>query len=444
MRVVIVGAGEVGFNAARMLSHEGHRVVVVERDETLVERAGQRLDALVMHGNGASPRVLREAGIENSELLVAVTNTDEVNIVACLAAKAQGVERTVARLHNPDYHDPGQTFAQEQLGIDFVISTERMAAEEIREALLVPGAVNVETFADASIEVVEVVLKDGSPAVGRAVRDVPLPGRSLMVGVVRGGEALVPRGDTVLRERDHVFLICERRNVTEVVGAVAADTSPVRNVMILGGGRIGLLLALSLEEVGISVKVIERDAARARYVASQLRKGLALHDEGVSREFLLQERVDRTDAFVAVTGDDRTNLLAAMNARHLGAGLTVAGISREEFAPLSEALGVDIAISPRLLAAGAILRFVRRGEVAAVTLLESGAQVIELRVPAGCRVAGRPLSRVDFPEGAIVGAVARDGEVIVPSGRDVLEAGDEAVVFTVEDAVNDVEELFAP
>ena len=214
--------------------------------------------------------------------------------------------------------------------------------------------------------------------------------------------------------------------------------------MILGGGRIGLLLALSLEEVGISVKVIERDAARARYVASQLRKGLALHDEGVSREFLLQERVDRADAFVAVTGDDRTNLLAAMNARHLGAALTVAGISREEFAPLSEALGVDIAISPRLLAAGAILRFVRRGQVAAVTLLESGAQVIEMWVPAGCRVAGRPLARVDFPEGAIVGAVSRNGEVIIPSGKDVLAPGDKAVVFTVEAAVNEVEGLFAP
>jgi len=444
MRVVIIGVGEVGFNAARLLSHEGHRVVVVDGDEALLERAGQQLDALVMHGNGASPRVLREAGIQNSDLLVAATSTDEVNIVACLAAKAQGVPRTVARLHNPDYHDPQEPFARDLLGIDFVIHTEQMAAEEIREALLVPGAVNVETFAGASIEVAEVVLKEGSPVVGCAVRDVRLPGRSLIVGVVRGGEALVPEGNTVLEARDHVFLICERQNVSEVVGAVAATTAPVRNVMILGGGRIGLLLALSLEEVGIAVKVIEKDATRARYVAAQLRKGLALHDEGVSREFLLQERVDRTDAFVAVTGDDRTNLLAAMNARHLGAGLTVAGISRAEFAPLSEALGVDIAISPRLLAAGAILRFVRRGQVAAVTLLESGAQVIEMWVPEGCRVAGRPLARVDFPEGAIVGAVSRNGEVIVPSGKDVLRPEDKAVVFTVEAAVNEVEGLFAP
>lgn len=444
MRVVIVGAGEVGFHTARMLSYEGHRVVVIEQDEALVEHAGQRLDALVIHGNGASPKVLGEAGVEKSDLLVAVTNTDEVNLVACLAAKAQGVTRTVARIHNADYHDPRESFARDRLGIDFVILTERMAAEEIREALLVPGTVNVETFADQRIEVAEVVLEEGSPALGQAVRDVKLPDRSLIIGVVRGGEAIVPKGDTVLRARDHVFLICERRDISEVVRAVVADPEPVTDVMILGGGRIGLLLARSLEEIGIEVKIIEKDEARARYVASQLKKTLVLHDEGVSREFLLQEGVDRIDAFVAVTADDRTNLLAAMNARQLGAGLIVAGISRAEFAPLSDALGVDIAISPRLLAAGSVLRFVRRGEVVAVTLLESGAQMIELRVPPGCRAAGRPLAEVDFPEGAIVGAISRNGEVMIPTGRDVLKPRDKAVVFSVDTAVDKVEELFAP
>lgn len=444
MRVVIVGAGEVGTNAARMLSGEGHRVVVIDQNEALVERMGQHLDALVMQGNGASPRVLREANVESSDLLVAVTSTDEVNIVACLAAKSQGVPRTVARIHNPDYHDKEKPFSQDILGIDFVIRTEQMVADEISSVLQVPGSVDIETFASGAIEVVEVVLKDDSPAVGCAVRDIRLPERSLIVGVVRDSEPLIPRGDTVLEARDHVFMICERRSVSEVVGAVVPDASPVRDAMILGGGRIGLLLALSLEKMGISVKVIERDAHRARQVAAQLRKSLVLNDEGVSREFLLQERVDRMDAFIAVTPDDRTNLLAAMNARHLGAGLTIAGISRAEFSPLSEALGVDITISPRLLAAGAILRFVRRGEIAAVTLLESGAQMIDLYVPTGCQVAGRTLAAVDFPRGAIVGAVIREGEFVIPTGRDVLEAGDEVVVFTVGSAVDEVERLFAP
>ena len=443
MRVVIVGVGEVGFNTAQMLSREGHRVVAVEQDEALVEHASQHLDALVMQGNGASPKVLREAGIESSDLLVAVTSTDEVNIVACLAAKAQGVARTVARVHSSDYYDKKEPFARDLLGIDLVISTEQMAAKEIRESLLVPGAVNVESFAGGSIDVVEVILNKGSPAVDRPVREVELPEQSLIVGVVRDGEALVPKGDTVLHSRDHIFLVCRQRDVTEVVGAVATDTEPVEDAMILGAGRIGLLLALALEEIGISVKVIEKDPARARHAASKLKKALVLQDEGVSREFLLQERVDKTDAFVAVTGDDRTNLLAAMNARRLGSRMTIAGISRGEFAPLAEALGVDVTVSPRLLAAGAILRFVRRGDVAAVFLLESGAQMIELGVPEGCRAAGRSLAQVDFPEGAIVGAVAREGEVLIPTGRDVLRTGDKVVVFTVESAVDEVERLFA-
>jgi trk system potassium uptake protein len=444
MRTVIIGAGEVGFNTARMLSQEGHDVILIEQSEVLVERATEQLDALVIHGNGASPKLLAEAGIKRSDLLIAASSSDEVNIIACLAAKAQGVPRTVARIHNPDYYDPQEPFARQMLGIDFVIHTEQMAAEEIKAALLVPGAVNVDTFAEDSIEVAEVVLNEGSPAVGRALKDVNLPEDSLVVGVVRRGEALVPRGGTVLESRDHVLLISGRRHISEVVKAVATDTVPVREVTVYGGGRIGLRLALALEEVGMSVRVIERDEARARYVASQLRKGFVLHDEGISRDFLLQERVDKTDAFVAVTGDDRANLLAAMYARQLGARMTIAGVSRGEFAPLADALGVDLTISPRVLAAEAILRFVRKGEVIDVALLESGAEMIELRVPEGCRVAGRPLSVVGFPEGAIVGALLRDGDVIIPTGKEILRPGDDAVVFTVEEAIDEVERLFAP
>jgi trk system potassium uptake protein len=444
MRTLIIGAGEVGSNTARMLSEEGHDVVLIEQDETLVERASEHLDALVIHGNGASPKLLAEAGIEKADLLVAASSSDEANIIACLAAKARGVSRTVARIHNPDYYDPQEPFAAEMLGIDFVIHTEQMAAREIKEALLVPGAINVETFAEDSIEVAEVILNEDSPAVGRTLRDLRLPEASLVVGVVRRGEALVPRGDTVLERRDHVLLISGRRRIAEVVKSVTTDTEPVKEVTIYGGGRIGLRLALALEKAGMSVRVIERNEARARYVASQLRRGFVLHDEGISRDFLLQERVDRSDAFVAVTGDDRANLLAAMYARQLGARMTIAGVSSGEFAPLADALGVDLTISPRMLAAEAILRFVRRGEIVDVALLESGAEMIELRVPPHSRVTGRPLSEVGFPEGAIVAALLRDGDVVIPTGREILKPGDDAVVFTVEDAIEEVERLFAP
>ncbi|MDQ3237763.1 MAG: Trk system potassium transporter TrkA, partial [Actinomycetota bacterium] len=269
MRVFVVGAGEVGFNTARMLSREGHDVIVVDQKEDLVNSASEQLDALVMHGNGASPKLLAENGASRSDLLIAVTDSDEVNITACLVAKAQGVKQTVARIRDPDYYDTREPFARDVLGIDFVIHTERAAAEEIRDALRVPGTVNVDTYADDAIEVAEVVLEEDSPAVGRAVRDVSLPERSLVVGVSRGSETIIPRGDTVLEKGDHVFLISERQRVSRVVEAVVAGAPKVEEVMIFGGGRIGLRLALALEEDGISVKVVEKDAERAQYVASR-------------------------------------------------------------------------------------------------------------------------------------------------------------------------------
>jgi trk system potassium uptake protein TrkA len=443
MRVFIVGAGEVGFNTAQLLSREGHEVIVVEQNEALANRATDQLDALVMQGNGASPKLLAEIGTRKSELLIAVTDSDEVNITACLVAKAQGVKRTIARIRNPDYYDTSSPFATDILGIDFVIHTERAAAEEIRDALRVPGSVNVETFAGDSIEVAEVVVQENSSVIDKEVKDVRLPQGSLVVGVVRKNDTIVPRGDTVLRENDHVFLIGERARIAEAVSAIATDTKKVQDVMIFGGGKIGLRLALILEDEGISVKVVEKNEERAQYVASRLRKSLVLHDEGISREFLLQERVDRTDAFIAATGDDRANLLAVMYAKQLGARRTISVVSRLEFAPLSEALGVDISISPRLITAGAILRFVRKGDVLAVNVLESGAEMIEMRVPDKCAVAGRPLSEVGFPKGAIIGAVLRDEEVMIPRGDDVLTSGDDVVIFTVASAVDEVERLFA-
>lgn len=441
MQAVIIGAGEVGFNVAQMLSQEGHEVVVIDQDAARVEQVSEQLDALVMLGNGASPKVLAEAGIKKSDLVVATTSVDEVNITSCLAAKYHGVERTVARIHNPDYY-PEDPFAKNILGIDFVIHTEQVAAEEIKAALLVPGAINVDSFAGGRIEVAEVVLDEDSPAVGCAVRDVGLPERALVLGGVRDGEPLMSRGDTVLSAGDHIFLIAEHDRISETVKAVSTDTEPVEDVMIVGGGRIGLRLAQALEDL-VSLKIVESNAERAKYAASQLEKATVFYEEDISRDFLVQEAVGETDAFIAVTGDDRTNMLASMYARQLGSRLTIAGINRGEFSPLAEKLGVDITISPRLLAAGAISRFVRKGDVVAVSLLESGAQMIELRVPDQCRVAGHPLSELNFPKEAIVGMVLRDGEIIIPKGQDVLEPGDDVVIFTMNTTVEKVENLFA-
>lgn len=443
MLIVIIGAGESGVHLARMLSKDHHDVVVIDQDALLVDRLSEQLDALVLHGNGASPRVLKEANIRKAQMLVAATNHDETNITACLVARHHGVGRTVARIHNPDYI-PQEPSAENILGIDFVIHTEQVVAEKVKAALLVPGAVNVENFAGGRIEVAEVILHSESPAAGCAVRDIGMPERSLIIGGVRHGEALMSRGDTVLEAGDHIFVISDRERIREAVGSVAVDIEPVREAMILGGGRAGLRVIEALEETDISVKVIERDAARAEYVASRLEKGTVLHQQDISRDFLVREGVEHTDTFIALTGDDRTNLMAAMYAKQLGVRRTIAGVGRGDFIPLAESLGVDITISGRLLAASVISQFVRKGDVMAVTLLESGAQMIELAVAEDSRVTGKSLAELDFPKEAIVGMILRDDETIIPHGSDVLQPGDDVVVFTTEAAIEKVERFFAP
>ena len=324
-----------------------------------------------------------------------------------------------------------------------MIHTEEVVAEEIKAALLTPGAVNVESFANGSIKVAEVILAEDSPAVGRSVVEVDLPERSLILGGVRNGEALMSRGDTVLQARDHLFLISEDQRIPNAVATVVTDTEPVKEVMILGGGRIGPRLAQALEDADVSTKIIERDVSRVEYASSRLEKGTVVHAGDISQEVLRREGIEHTDAFISVTGDDRTNLLGARYARRLGARRTIADIGRGEFAPLAEALGVYITISPRLLAAGAISRFVRRGDVVTVTLLESGAQMIELCVSEKSPVARRPLAELDFPKEAIVGMLLRNVETIIPHGSNVLEPGGDVVVFTVNATLERVENLFS-
>lgn len=443
MRVVIVGATEVGIHLAELLSADQHDILVIDQDAALVERLAESLDAMVVSGNGATPKVLAEAEVHKAEMLLATTDHDETNITACLVAKHLGVGHTVARLHNPDYISAGSS-TRNTLGIDFVIHTEQMVAEKIKSTLLLPGALNLESFAEGRITVAEVVLDEGSSAAGSAVRDIKMPERTLILGGVRHGQALMSRGDTVLEAGDHIFVISDRERIREAVGGLASNTEPVEEVTVLGGGRAGLSVMETLQDTVLSLKVLERDAARADYVASRLEGVSVVHQPELTLDSLADAGVDHADAFIALTQDDRTNLTASMYAKQLGVRHTICGMSRGELIPLSEELGVDITISGRVLAASVISRFVRKGEVVAVSMLESGAQMIELTVAEDSRVTGRSLAELDFPKQAIVGMVLRGGIVIIPHGDDVLEPGDDVVIFATHGVVDRVERFFAP
>ena len=443
VRVIVIGIGEVGQHIARTLSAERHDVTVVDRDGERVEAMQGELDALVVAGNGASPKFLRELGAGDADLLCAVTQSDETNVIAALAAHELGARRTVARVRDDDYFGAGESFAQDVLGIDYVIHPERATAEDLAEAVLLPGAVHVEFFADGRVAIAELILTDRSPLLGRPLSERRMVRPHAVMGLIRDGRVVAADPGHRPKKGDHLLVAAAREEIGAVVSRLAGHTVKVRDVIIFGGGRIGLPLARLLEAAGsFRVIVMERDHERARYVAERVDSVTVLHEEGVSKEALLAHGVDRVGAFVACAGDDRANLLAALNAKQLGADLCLAVVSREEFTPLIDALGIDAGVSPRLVTAEAILRAVRGAHVEAVHLLLGGAEVLEVRVDAGSRADCTSVDRAAAIAHCRIIAIVRDGKVMFPDGQDQILGGDRVISFNALRGVSDVAKAF--
>jgi trk system potassium uptake protein len=443
VQVIVIGSGEVGQHIARTLSAERHDVTVVDHDVARVEAMQGELDALVLSGNGASPRILRDVSAGQADLVCAVTQSDETNIIAALAAHQLGAERTVARVRDPDYFTGDESYARDVLGIDFLIHPERATAQDVAEAIELPGAVRVEYFADGRVGVAESVLTERSPLLGRPLSSRRMVRANSIVGIVRDGRAVPADPGHRPRAGDHVLVAAAREDLAAVVAHLAGHTVTIRDVIIYGGGHIGLPLARRLDRSErFTVTVMEADADRARYVAERVDRAVVLHEEGISKDTLLAHGVDRTGAFVAAAADDRANLLAALNARQLGAALSLAVVSREEFTPLIDALGVDAGFSPRLLTAEAILRAVRGANVAAVHLTLGGAELLDVQVDPGCRAEGREVTGAESLAHTHIAAIVRDGRVIVPPGDQKLRGGDRVVVFNSRRGVSDVASAF--
>ena len=443
MRVIVIGLGEVGQHITRTLSRERHDITVVDADGARVEAMQGELDALLLAGDGASPAFLRQLGVGDADLVCGVTQSDPVNVIATLVAHQLGARRTVARVRDPQYFGEDESFARDQLGIDFVINPERATAEDLAEAILLPGAIHVEYFANGRVAIAESVLTERSPLVGQPIGSRRIVRPSAVFGLIRDGRALATEPGHRPKVGDHVLVASAREHIEPVVAHIAGHSQRVRDVIVFGGGRIGLLLAARLEETGeFGVTIMERDAERARRVAEQLAGTTVLHEEGVSKDAMLAHGVDRAGAFVACAGDDRTNLLAALHARQLGAGLSLAVVSREEFTPLVDALGIDAAFSPRLVTAEAILRAVRGPNVHAMYLLSGGAEVIEIQADAGCQAEGRTIAAANSDAHTHVTAILRGDRVLIPEGDEHLRGGDRLVVFNTRQGVAKLRRTF--
>jgi trk system potassium uptake protein TrkA len=453
MQVIVIGAGEVGTNLARTLAADGHKVTIVDGDPVRCTSIERDIDAFVEQGNGASPLVLKKVGAERADLIASVTQVDEVNLIAAMGAKQLNPDiTTIARVRDPDFAGAGDargsgggTDARRgPFGIDFVIDPDEATARDIAEAVLLPGAVSVEYFGDGRLALAEVIVGPRSPLPRTALRDRDEPMPAYIVGWTRAGEPHLTHGDDRLEVGDHLTVVAARRHIHDAAAFFAGQVRTVRSATIFGGGRIGLRLAKLLEERNVHTTILERDADRARVIAEQLRSTTVINDEGLSRAVLVSNRIDDADAFIASAGDDRANLLAALNAKEVGADLCLSVVSREEFIPLVDALEIDAAFSPRLITAEAILRFVHGKALKAMHLLRSGFEVLEMEVEPGAPIAGRELAHTSgLLAHCRVGAILRGEEVLVPRGGGDLREGDRVLMLGTSGTLAGVEKAFS-
>jgi trk system potassium uptake protein TrkA len=446
MKVIVVGAGQVGFHLAQRLSEEHQDVILVEADPERADNASQHLDVLTVVGNGASISALEEAGVRGARMLLAVTSKDEVNLIACLAAKRLGVEYTMARISNPEYYRRGSVLSREQMGIDLMVNPERECAWETYQLLQSAAATDVAQFAEGRVQLIGLRVQRGAPVLGRTLAELgeQLPEfHYVIAAIVRRGETFVPKGGDVILEDDQIYIVAPTAEIQGIPPLAGHDRFQLRRVMMAGGSDEALYLGELLEDHGVECTILDRDRRRCLELAERLPKSLVLHADATDLELLEMEGVSGIDGYVSATGNDETNLLSSLLAKSVGARKVVSLIHKFEYLRLVPKVGIDAAVSPRLSTVNAILRYVRRGRVMTLASLSGiDAEAIEFQVNANTPVVGNALKDIKFPRDGIVGTIIREQEVIIPRGDDVIRAGDEVIVFAIPSAIPEVAKLF--
>jgi len=442
VRVIVVGAGEVGAYVAERLSREGHDVAVVELDAFRLRQLSDDLDVLTVEGSGTHPATLRRAGVEQAELLVAVTSNDEVNLISSLLAKSIGVPRTVVRIEAPELRGDDAEDVRLASGADLVIDPDAEAAAEVLELLEFPGADEVAYMAGGEVIVIGARLPENAPLIGRTLKDIGEefePDWDFVMGSIgRGEETIIPRRDHRLEPGDHVRVAMKRRARKMVAELLGLDRGSLTRIMLLGGGRTAEILAERLTSRGVQVVIVERNPARARVLAENLDDTLVLEGDIADADLLEEADVGRYDMVVALTGEDDANILACLYAKSVGAGETVAVVHRLALLSLLGQAGIDVALSPRTATANGVLRFVR-GDVAAVaTFLQGDAEVIELEIAPDSPADGSLVKDLGLPKDVLIGAFVRDGKPQIARGRSRLRGRDHIVAFAMPGAVDEV------
>ncbi len=452
MKVIICGAGQVGFNIAHYLSSEGNDVTVVDQRPELIRKLSNTLDVQTIVGHASHPQVLEQAGAEAADMLIAVTQSDEVNMIACQVGHSLfGVPTKIARVRSQSYLEPiwANLFNHDHLPIDVIISPEIEVARAISRRLEVPGAIDVIPLADNKVRLIGVRCQDDCPLINTPLWQLTVlfPDLNIVIiGIIRDGKAIVPTSDDQMLSGDEVYFVTDARHIKRSMAAFGFEEQEARRLLIFGGGHIGLFLAQQVEKEHptVSIKIIEKDQERAEFIAKSLQETVVLSGDVLDLEILEEAGVSQTETVVAVTNDDETNILSSLLAKRYGCKRSITLINTRNYDSLVGSLKMDVVVNPRTTTVSKILQYVRRGKIHAVHSLREGfGELIEADALETSSLVGRPLKDVNLPVGVLVGAIVRDGQVINPRGNTVVQAKDRVVMFATADVVKKVEKMFS-
>ncbi len=451
MKVIICGAGQVGFGIAERLAAEDNDVSVIDNSAALIQRISDMLDVRGFVGHGAHPDVLDEAGAREADMIIAVTLYDEVNMVACQVAHSLfNIPTKIARVRDQSYLAShwADLFSREHMPIDVIISPEIEVGDMVLRRLSLPGAFETASFGDGAVSVVGVSCEEDCPIVDTPLTQLTelfpnLP--AVVVAVVRGGELFVLHGQDQLQVGDDAYFVAKSDQVERTLAIFGHKEKRAQRVVIAGGGNIGLYVATQLEQLQerTRLKLIEMDRARAVYIADKLKHTVVLHGNALDQDVLREIDIDRADQMVALTNDDQTNILSCVMADRLGCAHTLTLLNSAGYASIVRSLGIDAFVNPRIVTVSRVLQHVRRGRIRAVQSVQNGAgEIIEAEALETSPLVGQPLRDLELPAGLRIGAILRNGDVLIPSGATKVAAHDRVIIFVTAEHVHDVEQMF--
>jgi trk system potassium uptake protein TrkA len=447
MKIVLIGAGEVGFHVAKALSEDGHDITVVDINPEKCRRITEHLDAIDVEGNGASPKTLHKARVEDADYVLCLTRIDEVNLIAAQQAHELGAKHIIARLRNQQYSDRDSIIKPEKFGVDLVIHPEREACQEIVRLVRHPYATQVMDFEDGRLQMLGIRLEKGcSQIIGKTVREICEQTEDYKFGIIavlRNTKTLVPWSDYEFQDGDIVYFIIRTEHVNQLITLLGKTTEYSKRVMIIGGSKIGRSLAETLQE-DMNVRLVERNREKAEHIANHIDNILVINADGTDMEFLTSENIQEIDSFITVTENEQTNILSGLLAHHFGVKQAIIHVSNTEFLPIIQELGIGPIISKNMSTVNTILRKIRSdiSDTSVFTFDEIDVDVLELQPEPGSRVTLMELSELSFPKGSIVGVINHHGHLSIARGSSRLTAEDTALVFAKNDAFNAVRKLF--